>query len=36
MSYGIYDLKNKYIQIYDPQPTNAPSTLDFTYIYTYT
>lgn len=32
MSYGIYDLKNTYIQIYDPQPTNAPS---FTYIYTY-
>lgn len=36
MSYGIYDLKkNTYIQIYDPQPTNAPSTLDFTYISTY-
>lgn len=36
MSYGIYDLKNTYIQIYDPQPTNAPSTLDFTYIYIHT
>lgn len=36
MSYGIYDLKNTYIQIYDPQPIPMrplPSILH-TYIHT--